>query len=120
VLARLDACVLGLEDIGGDLTRIEAMAGLCPALVVTQGKAGATLYARGEETHFAPPHVAQVDPTGAGDIFAAAFFVHLQRTGDAQAAARLATQVAAISVTRSGLDGVPTRDEIFDLMAEAV
>lgn len=120
VLARLDACVLGLEDIGGDLTRIEAMAALCPALVVTQGKVGATLYARGEETRFAPPQVTEIDPTGAGDAFAAAFFAHLHSTGDAQAAARLATQVAAISVTRTGLSGVPTRDEIFDLLAEAV
>jgi sugar/nucleoside kinase (ribokinase family) len=120
VLARLDACVLGLEDIGGDLTRIEAMAALCPALVVTQGKTGAILYARGEETHFAPPQVAEIDPTGAGDTFAAAFFAHLHSTGDAQAAARLATQIAAISVTRTGLSGVPTRDEVFDLLAEAV
>jgi sugar/nucleoside kinase (ribokinase family) len=96
------------------------MTALCPAVVVTAGKAGATLYARGEESHFAPPQVAEVDPTGAGDIFAAAFFAQLYRYGDAAAAARLATQLAAISVTRPGLDGVPTRDEAFDLLAEAV
>jgi sugar/nucleoside kinase (ribokinase family) len=53
-----------------------------------------------------------VDPTGAGDIFAAAFFVALQRVGDAWTAARFANCIAARSVTRAGLKSTPTPDEI--------
>lgn len=119
ILARLDACVLGLEDVGGDLERVQAMAALCPALVLTAGKAGATLYAQGAETHIPAPSVDEVDPTGAGDVFAATFLAQLHRTGEPLLAAQLAAQIAAHSVTRPGLAGIPTRDELFDLLAEA-
>ena len=81
--------------------------------------AGATLYAQGAETHIPAPSVDEVDPTGAGDVFAASFLAQLHRTGEPLLAAQLAAQIAAHSVTRSGLAGIPTRDELFDLLAEA-
>jgi len=120
VLGRADACIVGLEDMQGDLGRVEQMAAACPILVVTEGKQGATLYTQGQEHKIAAPQVEEVDATGAGDIFAAAFFVRLHLTGDALDAARFATQLAARSVQRAGLDSVPTQDEIYDLMAEAL
>ncbi|MCW5874012.1 MAG: hypothetical protein KIS88_05135 [Anaerolineales bacterium] len=119
VLSRLDACVLGLEDIGGDPARIDSMAALCPIVVVTEGKAGAQLYSQGEISHIPAMPVSEVDPTGAGDVFAATFFLQLHRSGDAALAGQLAAQVAAHAVTRVGLAGIPTRDELFDLLAEA-
>ncbi|MEX1071369.1 MAG: PfkB family carbohydrate kinase [Anaerolineales bacterium] len=120
ILGRADATIIGREDVNGDQARIERMAYACPVLVVTDGAKGATLYTQGEEHKIEAPTVNQVDPTGAGDIFAAAFFVRLHLTGDALDAARFATQLAAHSVQRPGLDGVPTQDEIYDLMAEAL
>ncbi|HRN50280.1 MAG TPA: PfkB family carbohydrate kinase [Anaerolineales bacterium] len=118
-LSRLDACILGLEDVGGDLTRVDSMAALCPVLVVTDGKAGAHLYSQGEITHIPAVPADEVDPTGAGDVFAATFFLQLHRSGDAHLAGHLAARVAAHAVTRVGLAGIPTRDELFDLLAEA-
>ncbi len=53
-----------------------------------------------------------MDATGAGDIFAAAFFERLYQTKDAWEAARFATNLAAYSVTRNGLHGIPTHEEI--------
>jgi sugar/nucleoside kinase (ribokinase family) len=64
--------------------------------------------------------VIELDPTGAGDIFAAAFFFRLYNTRDPWEAARFATQLAAISVTRSGLQSIPTQEEIQDSMAEVL
>lgn len=120
VLGRADAAVLALEDVGGQEGQIERLAAACPALVVTRGESGATLYAQGEETHIAAlPVRKMVDPTGAGDVFAAAFFIRLHQGSNAPEAARFAATLAAQSVQRVGLDGVPTRDEILDLMAEA-
>lgn len=119
VLSRLDACILGLEDIGGNQARIDSMAALCPLLLVTEGKAGANLYTQGEVVHIPTPSVEEVDPTGAGDVFAATFLLQFQRSGEPLQAAALAAQVAAHSVTRPGLAGIPTRDELFDLLAEA-
>ncbi|MBX3045589.1 MAG: hypothetical protein KF698_01180 [Anaerolineales bacterium] len=119
VLSRLDACILGLEDIGGDQARIDSMAALCPILLVTEGRAGATLYTQGEATRIETPTVEEVDPTGAGDVFAATFLLQLQRSGEPLQAAALAAQVAAHSVTRPGLAGIPTQDKLYDLLAEA-
>jgi len=56
--------------------------------------------------------VIEVDATGAGDIFAAAFFVRLQRGADPWTAACFANCVAAQSVIRAGLAGTPTPDDI--------
>ncbi|HET6789000.1 MAG TPA: carbohydrate kinase family protein, partial [Aquabacterium sp.] len=58
------------------------------------------------------PKVKEVDATGAGDIYAAAFFVRLYTTRDPWEAARFATQFAAYSVSRPGLEGIPTEQEI--------
>jgi sugar/nucleoside kinase (ribokinase family) len=68
---------------------------------------------RGEGARqFPAPPQPEVDPTGAGDVFAAAFFINLYETNDPWASARFANQVAALSITRAGLAGVPTPDEI--------
>ncbi|MEX1247243.1 MAG: PfkB family carbohydrate kinase [Anaerolineales bacterium] len=120
VLSRVDAAVLGLEDVKGSAVQIERLAAACPTLVVTEGVAGATLYAQGTQHSIQAPQANVVDPTGAGDIFAAAFFVRLYHSSDALEAARFATQLASCSTQREGLAGVPTRDEVYDLMAEAL
>lgn len=112
VLARAGGVVLSLEDINWDLELVETMAHHTRVLCVTEGKAGAILHWHGDRRRFRPPMVEEVDATGAGDIFAAAFFVRLHQTRDPWEAARFATCLASGSVTRSGLNGIPTRQEI--------
>lgn len=120
VLSRADAAVLSLDDVSGEMARIERLAAICPVLVVTDGETGATLYTTGEEIQIPTPTIDEVvDPTGAGDVFAAAFFVRLQQSGSALEAARFASTLAADSTRRIGLAGVPTQDEVYDLMAGA-
>jgi sugar/nucleoside kinase (ribokinase family) len=89
-------------------------------LVVTDGDAGVTLYAQGDEHHLTAPAAQVIDTIGAGDIFAAAFFVQLYQGAEPLEAARFASLVAARSVERPGLNGVPSREEIYDLMPEAL
>jgi sugar/nucleoside kinase (ribokinase family) len=64
--------------------------------------------------------VDEVDPTGAGDIFAAAFFARLYATRDPWEAARFAVQMSAISVTRPGIAGVPTHEEYQSCLMEVL
>ncbi len=111
LLARADAVVLSEEDVGGDMALVARYATQTRLLVVTQGAQGCTVHAQGQSRHFAAPTVREVDPTGSGDIFAAAFFVWLYRKGDPWKAARFANCVAARSVTRRGLGGTPTAEE---------
>jgi sugar/nucleoside kinase (ribokinase family) len=112
LLARADAVVLGVEDVCGDETLVAQFAALTRVLVLTRGVAGCTVYTQDQVRHFPAPAAHEVDPTGAGDIFAAAFFVWLQRDGDPWTAARFANCVASRSVARMGLASTPSPEEI--------
>ena len=111
-LAAAKAVVLSVEDVGGDEAAIREIAEVCPLLVVTDGSHGARVHYEGRMRMIPAPAVVAIDPTGAGDIFAAAFFAALGEGGETLQAARFATAIATQSVTRRGLAGVPTRQEI--------
>jgi sugar/nucleoside kinase (ribokinase family) len=118
VLQRAGAAVISVEDVGGDENRIDEMAAACRVLAVTEGDQGARLYWNGDVRRFRPPQVSIIDTTGAGDVFAAAFFVRMYTTRDPWEAARFATLLASYSVTRSGFDSIPTPEEIKESMVE--
>ena len=89
-------------------------------LVITEGASGSRVFWNGDIRRFQPPLVSEIDPTGAGDIFAAAFFIRLNYTHNPWEAARFATHLAATSVTRPGLNGVPTPQEVGNFSVEIV
>lgn len=117
-LPRAGAVVISREDVGGDEELIEAMAHQTRVLAVTDGEAGSVLLWNGDRRRFRAPQLPELDATGAGDIFAAAFFIRLFTTRDPWEAARFATQLAARSVARAGLDGIPTQKEIEECLME--
>lgn len=119
-LSRAHAVVISREDVNGDEELIEHMAHQTRILVVTEGAAGAILYWNGDRRRFPARDVTEVDATGAGDIFATAFFFRLLNTRDPWEAARFATLLASSSVTRPGLEGVVTPREIEDCMVEVL
>ena len=119
-LSRAGAIVLSREDVGGDDEIIEQMAGQSRVLVVTEADAGCVLYWHGDRRRFRAPKVEEVDATGAGDIFATAFFTRLFSTRDPWEAARFATLIASHSVTRAGLQGIPTPREIESSLMEVL
>jgi sugar/nucleoside kinase (ribokinase family) len=104
VLPLVAAVILSKED----LPYPEALEPLLRAsrlLVLTEGARGCTVYFDGESRQIPAPQVTEVEPTGAGDVFAAAFLVRLYQTdGNPWEAARYANEIAARSVTQIGLD----------------
>ena len=112
LLRRADAVILSAEDIDGDESMLRAMTRRTKTLLLTEGRAGARLFQNGEESRIAAPSVPARDSTGAGDIFASAFFILYAESGDARRAAKIAACLAAQSVTRFGLEGIPTPKEI--------
>jgi len=120
VLEAADAAVISIEDVRGDESIIEDIISSIRVLVVTEGSSGARLYWNGDYRYYRAPAEAEIDPTGSGDIFAAAFFIRMEYTHDPWEAARFATQIAAKSVTRKGLAGVPTSEEIKANLVEVL
>jgi sugar/nucleoside kinase (ribokinase family) len=104
--------ILSIEDLRFDERQVDELLTETNLLVVTEGAEGARLYWNGDLRRFRPPHAEELDPTGAGDIFATAFFQRLQETHNPWEAARFATILAATSVTRPGLQGVPKTEEV--------
>jgi sugar/nucleoside kinase (ribokinase family) len=120
ILGNAQAAVISVEDVQGDEARIEEMASQIKILVVTEGANGARVFWNGDVKHFSPPKMVEVEATGAGDIFAAGYFFRLNATKDPWEAARFATKLAAFSVTRIGLDSIPTRAEIQSCYSEVL
>jgi sugar/nucleoside kinase (ribokinase family) len=120
ILGRAGGVVMSLEDINRDLELVESMAHQTRVLCLTEAEAGSVLHWNGDRRRFRAPVVTEVDATGAGDVFAAAFFVRLNQTRDPWEAARFATCLASHSVTRVGLNGIPTREEVESCLMEVL
>ena len=112
LLPHLQALILSREDVPPPAdTLIGAWAENVPIIAVTNGPEGAHLWENGMKSGpFAGYPAREVDPTGAGDVFAAAFLCALHESGNAAAAVDFANRVAACSVERSGSEGIPTRE----------
>ncbi len=121
-LRSFSALIVSREDLTGpaaDATTQEAAdetlrawARLVPLVAVTRGAEGADLYRAGAVERYPGSPAREVDPTGAGDVFAAAFLSALARDGDAAAAIAQANRIAALSVEGVGPSAIPTLAQV--------
>lgn len=120
VLKYANVAILSIEDICSDEDIVQEYAGSVPILVVTEGAHGARIYWNNDVRFIRPPKENEIDSVGAGDIFAASFFIRYQQTHDPWEAARVATLIAAHSVTRPTITGIPTADEVQNSLTEII
>ncbi len=106
---RCDVVFLSREDVSGDDGYIAELAAQTRLLVVTDGYHGATVYLEGRATAIPPRRAREVDPTGAGDVFATSFLIRYAETRDPFIAARFANIAASMSVEATGADAIPVR-----------
>ncbi|MCC6313160.1 MAG: carbohydrate kinase [Thermomicrobiales bacterium] len=117
LLSRLDAIVVSDEEISQAREAVEWV-GARRLGVVTLGENGARVTFGGERAEVPAFPVRVVDPTGAGDVFAAAFFAKAaDRAASAIDATRFANATAALSLTGLGASHVPTLSEVQALLA---
>lgn len=108
----VDVVVLSEEDVAGDEALVWRLARHVPLVTLTRAERGATLI-RQEWVEDIPAFPATViDPTGAGDVFTAAFLHMLQRSGDARFAARWACAAAAFAIEAPGVSGLPDAAQV--------
>ena len=111
-LAQIDVLVMSLEDVLGDRDQLTHFLTSVKLGVETIGPRGCLIYRQGQTIHVPVEPAEEVDPTGAGDIFAAAFFIKYQQTGDFVKAAQFANACASLSVGRVGVQGSPSLPEV--------
>ena len=122
LLARLplrgvNAMVLSEEDVNFDEDSVIAATDQVPIVVLTRAERGATIWHRGERIDV-PGFVANVvDPTGAGDVFATAFFLTLRSGTDPITAARHAHAAASCVIEGPGVETLPTQRAVMERLA---
>jgi hypothetical protein len=107
-----DIAVISIDDVMAKEETITKMSSLIPVLVVTENYRGARVYWNNDARFISAPEVKYVDDTGAGDIFATAFFYRYHFTKDPWEAGRFAVRLASGSVTRAHLESIPTQAEV--------
>jgi sugar/nucleoside kinase (ribokinase family) len=88
-----------------------------PLVALTRGWRGLTLLARDSEQPVPSLPAEEIDPTGAGDVFAAAFLVRYHETGNPLEAAAFGACAAACVVEGFGLTTLGDRHEIARRLA---
>ena len=101
------------EDTGDAEGLARSLAAARTLAILTRGHNGATLFELdGTAQHWPALPASPVDPTGAGDCFAAAFMVRLAETDDLAMAMRFALAAGALAVEGGGVAGLPSRAAI--------
>jgi len=105
----------GLDD---DVRACQALLARGAKIVaLKRGAAGSILFTDGNQISVPGFSVTEVDPTGAGDCYAAGLTVALLQGWDLERAARFANAVGALAVTRQGpMEGAPFRKEVERLL----
>jgi sugar/nucleoside kinase (ribokinase family) len=112
LLERLQALFASTEDIRGHEQEVLEWVQRLPLAVITAGAAGALLYVNGYRYEVPPRPAREVDETGPGDVFAAAFLIDYHRNGDPWEAAAIATCAASLSVEGPGWSAVPDATQL--------
>ena len=118
IFPRFQAIVISIEDVEGNWDIVERWAKQLSILIVTQGEAGCTIFHQGQQEGIPTRSANPIDLTGAGDVFATAFFIRLCETNDLRQSAQFANVTASMAIERLGVAGAPTRNEIEAYLAQ--
>jgi 1D-myo-inositol 3-kinase len=112
-LSGVHALFLSEHDIPGALRRSRDLLSYVPMIAVTSGWRGLSLITRAGSEQIPGFPRTEVDPTGAGDVFATAFLIRYQETGDPSAAAVFACCAASCVVEGVATTTLGDRAEIM-------
>jgi len=113
VSSQLDVLIFSEEDIANFPEVLENYKPLIKIVILTRGAEGSILYWRGKEIPFSAFKTEEKDPTGAGDVFAAAFLIKYYQTSDPIKSSRFANCVASFAVEEKGTAGIPDIDRLI-------
>lgn len=105
-LLGVDAAFLGDDDLRGQGDLVVRLAAEVPVVVLTHGAAGCEVLAGGRCWRVGVYPTREVDPTGAGDVFAAGFLFALASGDEPADAARLGAAAASIAVEGRGIEAL--------------
>ncbi len=114
VLNRADVLIFSAADVENKTARVNDLVTRARIAVLTQNSRGATVYQQQKPRRYPARPATEVDSTGAGDVFAAAFLVRLHEMRDISQAAYFANVTASLSIEKQGVAGIPARPVVED------
>jgi sugar/nucleoside kinase (ribokinase family) len=116
LIGRIDGVIVSEEEISLSRDTVDHV-GARRLAVITRGEWGARVMFGGQHQELPGYKVDAKDLTGAGDVFAASFFIKAtDRTVSAVNAARFANAVAALSLRGVGPTMIPTLEEVNEFL----
>ena len=112
ILPIVDVLLFSYEDVRHDISLVKKYASLAKITVVTHGRCGAVVFCEAGSRWLPAYQAKEVDPTGAGDVFAAAYLVALSETGAPFEAARFANCTASFSIQGEATSAIPMRYQV--------
>lgn len=103
---------LSIHDVDGDVSKAREMLEYVPIVALTRGWEGMDLMTRDGVQLVPTLPRPEVDPTGAGDVFAAAFLLRYRETEDPLLAAAFASCAASCAVEGVGTTTLGDRAEV--------
>jgi sugar/nucleoside kinase (ribokinase family) len=105
-LRGVTAAFVGDDEAAGQPDLAALLAAALPIVAFTHGARGCEVVEGGRARRVGVHPAREVDPTGAGDAFAAAFLLALARGDDPLAAARLGAAAGSIAVEGRGAEAL--------------
>ena len=102
-LKSIDIIFMSDADIDGFENALPEIIKYAKMVVMTKGAEGASIFYQNKKFEFPSYPVNEVDPTGAGDIFATAFLIHFHETNDLSLSAAFAHAAASYVVEHVGV-----------------
>jgi len=112
ILPYLDNIIFSDLDLIGDLSIFPVIIDAVPQVVITKASKGCVFYDHGQRSQIHTRPAKEVDATGAGDTFTAAYLVEILRGKSPSAAAYFANVTASLSVEAIGVNGIPQRQQV--------
>jgi sugar/nucleoside kinase (ribokinase family) len=120
VLGQIDILVLSKQDIAAEPDLEYEFPKYTEHVIVTDGENGGNYYHKGSVHHYDPYPVTEIDPTGAGDVFAASLLSSLPLLDyNMHAALKVAAKLAALAVTVLGASPAFTAEDVQRAIEEA-
>lgn len=117
LFAPIDILVFSAEDVNYDPDAINELIESVPIAVVTEAAEGSVVYTKNVNRSIPSRPATVVDPTGAGDVFATAYFIRFAQSRDPYQSALFANVVASFSIEHPAAEGIPTHAEVESWLA---
>lgn len=103
MLRKIEVVIFSEDDLNGLKNPLPSIIQMVNIAVMTRGKKGAIVYKDGQSYNFPAFPTTEVDPTGAGDVFAATFLHYFHRTKEIALACGYAHAAASYVVEKVGV-----------------